>query len=247
MSWCEHRQALARRTRHAELLRVVAGVCLCGALTDATRANADAAKPASAAIVKPTAVDGAKPAVAPAKSAAPTKVLAKTRTKTPVSKPKPSKKKSRATAQASQAPAPTVAPPEPAQPLPVASVSNRPQPAAASKVEVPSTSHVHIEVPAGLQTWLNADDRMRPWLAKAIAATDACYADERASQPALGGRIAFRLTMHENARPSAAPSSVPVGLQGMVLCVTARLIGVKMPLFTGKEGDTYTVRVQFQP
>jgi hypothetical protein len=30
-----------------------------------------------------------------------------------------------------------------------------------------------------------------------------------------------------------------------VLCVTTRLIGVKMPLFTGDEGASYMVRVRF--
>jgi hypothetical protein len=136
---------------------------------------------------------------------------------------------------------------KPASPPPQVTSKPASPPQAAGKVNVPTTSHVHVDVPPGLQAWLDADDRMGPWLAKAVAVTDACYADERAASPEVSGSIAFTLTMHENARPSAAVSSLPAALQGMVLCVTARLMGVKMPLFTGKEGATYTVRVHFEP
>jgi hypothetical protein len=31
------------------------------------------------------------------------------------------------------------------------------------------------------------------------------------------------------------------------MCATTRLLGVKMPLFTGDEGASYTVRVRFTP
>jgi len=185
-----------------------------------------------------------KPKGAQASRAKPTTA----KSKATVAKPKPAKKKAKAAAQPKSQPAVSAAMPEAAAPLPAAASGAPPATqAAATRVEVPNTSHVHVDVPAGLQTWLNADDRMRPWLSKAVAATDSCYANERASNPSLAGNVAFTLTMHENARPSAAVNSVSAGLQGMVLCVTAKLMAVKMPLFTGNEGDAYTVRVQFDP
>jgi hypothetical protein len=194
-----------------------------------------------------------------AKQAAAATKPSKSSSKQAASKAKPVKKKRPAPAKPAKPPDPIVAPPEPAAALP-ATVPSSAQPAsppqaaskptsppqAASKVDVPSTSHVHVDVPPGLQAWLDADDRMRPWLAKAVAVTDACYAEERAANPSVAGSIAFTLTMHENARPTAAVSSLPAALQGMVLCVTARLMAVKMPLFTGKEGATYSVKVHFE-
>jgi hypothetical protein len=117
--------------------------------------------------------------------------------------------------------------------------------AASAQVTVPSTAHVHVEIPAGLQGWLDADDRMRPWLSKAISVVDACYAELRSSDPSASGTATFSVTMHENARPSASVGSLPGPLEPLVLCVTTRLIGVKMPLFTGDEGASYTVRVRF--
>jgi hypothetical protein len=106
---------------------------------------------------------------------------------------------------------------------------------------------VRVEVPPGLQAWLDADDRMRPWLSKAISALDGCYAEIRAADPSAAGTVAFSVTMHRTARPSADVNSIPPSLQPMVLCATRRLIGVKMPLFTGTEGDRFSVQVHFQP
>jgi hypothetical protein len=106
---------------------------------------------------------------------------------------------------------------------------------------------VHVEVPAGLQHWLDEDDRMRPWLSKAVNVADACYAEERADNPAAAGAIAVQVTMHENARPSGKVGSVSPGIGGIVMCATTRMLGVKMPLFTGKEGESYTLRVHFDP
>jgi hypothetical protein len=114
-------------------------------------------------------------------------------------------------------------------------------------VQVPSTDHVRVDVPPGLQAWLDADDRMRPWLGKAIATADGCYAKVLADNPGASGDIAVQLTMHENARPSGRVSSVASAVDGVVMCATTRMLGVKMPLFTGNEGDTYTVREHFTP
>ena len=88
---------------------------------------------------------------------------------------------------------------------------------------------------------------MRPWLGKAVATADACYAKLLADNPAASGDIAVQVTMHENARPSGRVSSVAPAVNGVVMCATTRLLGVKMPLFTGREGDTYTMRVHFTP
>lgn len=88
---------------------------------------------------------------------------------------------------------------------------------------------------------------MRPWLGKAIGVLDACYADLRASEPAAEGTISFSVAMHANARPSGRLGSVAPGLRGLVVCATQRLMGVKMPLFTGTEGASYTVSVLFSP
>lgn len=112
---------------------------------------------------------------------------------------------------------------------------------------VPQTDHVRFEVPSGLQHWLDEDDRMRPWLGKAVAVADTCYANVRADNPNASGEIAFVVTMHKNARPSGNVSSVSPGLNSIVMCATTRLMGVKMPLFTGTEGATYTVRARFTP
>lgn len=138
---------------------------------------------------------------------------------------------------------PVAPPPEPAPPPPP------PPPPAPKKtsVIVPQTDHVRVEVPSGLQHWLDEDDRMRPWLGKAINVADSCYAKVRGDNPSASGEIAFVVTMHENARPSGKVSSVSSPISGIVMCATTRLLGVKMPLFTGKEGESYTVRVRFSP
>lgn len=112
---------------------------------------------------------------------------------------------------------------------------------------MPRTDHVHVEVPAGLQSWLDADDRMRPWLGKAVAIVDGCYARERADNPNAAGSISFTVTMHENARPSGRPGAVEGPVRGIIMCATRQLMSIKMPLFTGKEGATYTVKAHFEP
>ena len=126
---------------------------------------------------------------------------------------------------------------------PSASTNARPT----TKVVVPATAHVRVDVPTGLQRWLDEDDRMIPWLSKAVGAVDTCYAKLRADNPSASGIVSFSLTMHENSRPSAKPTSVPSALQPMVLCVSTQLLAVKMPLFTGQEGASYPVHVQLSP
>jgi hypothetical protein len=143
--------------------------------------------------------------------------------------------------------APKAPPAAPVAPEPITeSAAPAPAPKKAS-VNVPQTDHVRVEVPAGLQHWLDEDDRMRPWLGKAINVADSCYAKVRADDPGASGEIAFVVTMHENARPSGRVSSVSSPISGIVMCATTRLLGVKMPLFTGTEGESYTVRVRFTP
>jgi len=88
---------------------------------------------------------------------------------------------------------------------------------------------------------------MRPWLGKAVNVADSCYAKVRADDPRAAGEISFVVTMHENARPSGKVTSVSSPISGIVMCATTRLLGVKMPLFTGDEGASYTVRVRFTP
>jgi hypothetical protein len=148
------------------------------------------------------------------------------------------------------APKPPPAPPALAQAVPpepiAAPVAAAPPPKKVT-VTVPQTDHVRVDVPSGLQHWLDEDDRMRPWLSKAINVADSCYAKVRADNPGASGEIAFVVTMHENARPSGKVSSVSSPISGIVMCATTRLLGVKMPLFTGKEGESYTVRVRFEP
>jgi hypothetical protein len=145
------------------------------------------------------------------------------------------------------APKPPPAPPALVPPEPIAApVAPAPPPKKVS-VNVPQTDHVRVEVPTGLQHWLDEDDRMRPWLGKAVDVADSCYSKVRADNPGASGEIAFVVTMHENARPSGKVSSVSSPISGIVMCATTRLLGVKMPLFTGREGESHTVRVRFEP
>jgi hypothetical protein len=135
-----------------------------------------------------------------------------------------------------------VALPAPAAPPPIAQPS-----AAGGGVKVPSTPHVRFDVPSGLQRWLDADDRMIPWLGRALHVIDACYADARQRDPNAAGVITFSVTMHRTARPSADVLSLPRPLQSIVRCATLRLLRVKMPLFTGSEGERYVVQAHFSP
>jgi hypothetical protein len=105
---------------------------------------------------------------------------------------------------------------------------------------------VSFEVPKGLQAWLDKDTRMEPWLGKVLKVIDACYASTRKSTPSAEGAIPIKLTMHENERPDADLGTVPSPLNGVVACATTKLLSARPPLFTGKEGEKYTVRVHFK-
>jgi hypothetical protein len=153
------------------------------------------------------------------------------------------------------APSEAVAPPrsEPSAGDPVVTATPEPQPEppppaapvkAATKLIVPTTDRVKIDVPAGLQRWLDADLRMQPWLNRAVKVIDGCHAS---STPNAEGTITFQLTMHMNSRPDADIKSLPAKLSGVVACATGQLMRNRMPLFTGTEGESYTVKVHFSP
>lgn len=110
---------------------------------------------------------------------------------------------------------------------------------------MPSTSRLHVEVPAGLQRWLDADTRMQPWLNKVVPVIDKCYGNVLKDNPNASGTISFRVTMHKDARPDPDIQSLPGQLSGVVACATGQLMRARMPLFTGTEGESYTVRVRF--
>jgi hypothetical protein len=240
--------ARSRLFRVALLAAAFAGApCFARAQANGETATAKPSSPAPVA-KKPAAnksVSAKKPSTTTkvAATKAPAKAKAATSKRTPAKTSKSAAKPaSPVTPVASPAPEPAATNPEP--PLEVARPA--PPPAAPSaSVVVPSSDHVHVSVPPGLQHWLDEDDRMRPWLAKALAAADGCYAELRNGDPSASGTIVFTVTMHQNARPSASVSSVPTAIRGLVLCVTTRLLSVKMPLFTGDEGATYSVRVSF--
>lgn len=133
---------------------------------------------------------------------------------------------------------------EPVAPEPVKLAPVAPPPA--TKVVVPRTDHVHAEFPKGLQAWLDADSRMQPWVAEVMRVADRCYARERESNASAAGVIEVAVTMHQDARPDADILALPPELSGIVVCATGDLMRSGMPLFTGKEGDRYTVRIAFE-
>lgn len=118
----------------------------------------------------------------------------------------------------------------------------RPPPPAARSVTVPRTAHVWAELPAGLQADLDADPRMQAWLDASIAVIDRCHAASRGAVGVIQGT----LTMHENERPDLALTSMPAALGMVVACATGPLTKSRMPLFTGKEGRQYVVRLHFE-
>ncbi|MDB4972623.1 MAG: hypothetical protein JWN48_964 [Myxococcaceae bacterium] len=106
---------------------------------------------------------------------------------------------------------------------------------------MPRTAHVHIELPSGLQADLDADPRMQSWVNRFVSIVDDCHARNRTAQ----GAVEALITMHENDRPDGTLRAVPAQLSPIVTCATFALMQVKMPLFTGREGSRYTVRVIF--
>jgi hypothetical protein len=208
------------------------------------RVPGDGSKASSASPAKPSTPSAATKPAASVTNAKPT-VVAQTSSKPKAEVSAPSVPKKPAPA-APKPPPPAPPPPVPAEPIAAPPPAPAPAPKKVS-VNVPQTDHVRVEVPPGLQHWLDEDDRMRPWLGKAINVADSCYAKVRADEPNASGEIAFVVTMHKNARPSGKVSSVSSPISGIVMCATTRLLGVKMPLFTGDEGASYTVRVRFTP
>lgn len=86
---------------------------------------------------------------------------------------------------------------------------------------------------------------MQPWLNKVIPVIDRCYGNVLADNANASGVITFRVTMHKDARPDPDIQSLPGQLSGVVACATGQLMRTRMPLFTGTEGESYTVRVRF--
>jgi hypothetical protein len=139
--------------------------------------------------------------------------------------------------------------PEPVKDSPKAAEKPAPEkPAPEKPVFVASSSkHVTLEMPAGLKEDLASDKRMKPWLDTAVAKATSCYQREAKSSPALSGVVEVSIIMHENARPDASLKSLPSQLAGVFTCVSGAMMGVKMPLFTGREGQRYSARVKFGP
>jgi hypothetical protein len=132
-----------------------------------------------------------------------------------------------------------------AQPAPI--MATTPKQEVASKVSVPKTAHLAIDIPSGLQADLNHDPRMQPWVNQVVATIDRCYGGESKSNAKLAGTIEVLVTMHENERPDADIKQLPPALSPIVACATGGLMRTKMPLFTGKEGTRYPVKIRFSP
>jgi hypothetical protein len=154
--------------------------------------------------------------------------------------PRATSKPSASTPPALPSPSAPIAVAPPAAPAPPAAVA--PAPAATKHVQVPSTPNVRVELPSGLQADLDADPRMQAWVNRVIAIADGCHAKNRSVQ----GTLQALITMHENDRPDADLQGMPGQLSGIVACATSALLsGNRMPLFTGREGTRYTVRMLF--
>ena len=136
--------------------------------------------------------------------------------------------------------------PEPTKPEPAKPEPTKPEPAKpVGKVSIPSTANVRVDVPKGMQELLNKDPRMGPWVKQVVEIADKCYAQERKSNALAEGSIAVNVTMHENDRPDADVKSLPPQLSGVVACATGKLMRIKMPLFTGPEGQKHGVKIVF--
>lgn len=147
------------------------------------------------------------------------------------------------------APAPMPDAPTPAQggaDEPVKEASKQPEKSEAKPPFVaPTSKHVTLDLPAGLKDDLASDKRMKPWLDTAIGHATRCYEREAKSTPGLSGTVEVLIVMHENARPDASLKTLPSQLAGVFTCVSGAMMSVKMPLFTGKEGQRYTARAKF--
>ena len=105
---------------------------------------------------------------------------------------------------------------------------------------------MHVEFPKGLQADLDADPRMQPFVNQVISVADKCYADARKSNPSAAGTIELVATMHSEARPDVDVRKSPTALANVVACGMGRLMSLKMPLFTGKEGQKYPIKIVFE-
>ena len=205
-------------------------------------------KASQGAAAKPAKASGSQANTAAPKTAAQGVKASKTASSAGAQRPVAAKvertKPASSSARVASARQPSAAAAAPIAPAP------EPQPVAAPKratVQVPSTDHVRVDVPAGLQGWLDADDRMRPWLGKAIAVADSCYAKVRADNPSASGEIAVQVTMHENARPSGRVASASPAVSGITMCATTRLLAVNFLFNDTATTEIYTVRVKFWP
>ncbi|HKO51190.1 MAG TPA: hypothetical protein VJV79_25950, partial [Polyangiaceae bacterium] len=90
------------------------------------------------------------------------------------------------------------------------------------------------------------DPRMQPWLTRVMGVAKDCYDRERKADPNATGVIALKITMHENARPDADVKTLPAQLSGLVPCATGQLMRARMPLFTGPEGQSHTIKIHFE-
>jgi hypothetical protein len=111
----------------------------------------------------------------------------------------------------------------------------------------PTSKHVALDLPAGLKDDLASDKRMKPWLDTAVSHATRCYEREAKSNAGLSGTVEVLIVMHENARPDASLKTLPSQLAGVFTCVSGAMMSIKMPLFTGKEGQRYTARAKFGP
>jgi hypothetical protein len=192
----------------------------------------------------PSAEPPAPPVPAPEKPSSASKAASRAAARAGKAKPSASAAKE-PSAQAPQAPAKASPPASVPSPAPSASAPVTAPvraPAAKTRVVVPSTAHVRVELPSGLQQDLDDDPRMQPWVDKVIAIADSCHAKARGAQ----GTIEAAVTMHDEARPDVDVRSVSAQLGGLVACATGSLMRTKMPLFTGREGARYVVRLHFQ-
>ena len=147
---------------------------------------------------------------------------------------------------AAKTPEKTAAPPsvpKPAASTPAAQPAAKRSGQPAKRTVVPTTAHVRAQFPSGLQKLLDADPRMQPWVTKVMGVAERCHQ----KTPSSTGVIKVRVTMHKNARPSAAIRSLPPALSGLLACASGSLMGARMPLFTGPEGAAYDVSLNFTP